>query len=112
MTAAPEERDVLQRVLMDRARAQAERDKEKPPRRVAPRVIAGALAVLVVLVVLSGFDAFLTSVQKVLEIQATEPVPDPTEPIPAFAVEVEVPVVGTVGSVGSEPAQEPDGSDH
>lgn len=86
-----EERDVLQRVLMDRARAQAERDKEKPPRRVTPRVIAGVLAVLVVLVVMSGFDAFLTSVQKVLEIQATEPVPDPSAPIPAYAVAAEPP---------------------
>jgi len=91
MTAAPEDRDGLQRVLMDRARAQAERDKVKPPRRVAPRVVAGVLAVLVVLVVMSGFDAFLTTVQKVLEIQATEPVPDPSEPIPAYAVAEETP---------------------
>lgn len=92
MTAAPEEQDGLQRVLMDRARAQAERDKVKPPRSVAPRVVAGVLAALVVLVVMSGFDAFLTTVQKVLEIQATEPVPDPSEPIPAFAVVEESPV--------------------
>jgi hypothetical protein len=91
MTGTPDERDVLQRVLMDRARAQAERDKVKPPKRLAPGVIAAALAVLVVLVVMSGFDAFLTTVQKVLEIQATEPVPDPSEPIPAFAVVEEPP---------------------
>lgn len=86
MTGAPDEPDVLQRVLMDRARAQAERDKVKAPRRVAPRVIAGVLALFVVLVVMLGFDAFLTSVQKVLEIQATEPAPDPSEPIPAYVV--------------------------
>lgn len=91
MTAEPEERDMLQRVLMDRARAEAERDKEKPPRRLAPRVIAGVLAAVVVLVVMSGFDAFLTSVQKVLEIQAIEPVPDPSEPIAAYVVVEEPP---------------------
>lgn len=82
---------------MDRARAEAERDKVKPPGRVAPRVIAGVLALAVVLVVMLGFDAFLTSVQKVLEIQATEPVPDPSAPIPAFAVVEEPPA-------GAEPA--------
>lgn len=99
MTGAIDQRDAAQRALMDRARAQAERDKVKPPRRVAPRVIAGALALFVVLVVMLGFDAFLTSVQKVLEIQVTEPVPDPSAPIPAFAV-VEEPAPGV------EPADE------
>lgn len=97
MTAAPDERDVLQRELMDRARAQAERDKEKPPRRMAPRVVAVVLALFVVTVVLLGFDAFLTSVQKVLEIQATEPVPDPSEPIAAYAVVEEAPVAAQPG---------------
>lgn len=97
MTAAPDERDVLQRVLMDRARAQAERDKEKPPRRVAPRLIAVVLASFVVTVVMLGFDAFLTSVQKVLEIQPAEPVPDPSEPIPAYAVAEEPPAATETG---------------
>lgn len=97
MTAAPDERDVLQRALMDRARAQAERDMEKPPRRVAPRVIAVVLALFVVTVVMLGFDAFLTSVQKVLEIQATEPVPDPSEPIAAYAVVEEAPAAAEPG---------------
>ena len=85
---------------MDRARALAERDKVKPPRQLAPRIVAAGLAVLVVLVVMLGFDAFLTTVQKVLEMQATEPVapvPEPGEPMPAFAVE--------------EPATQPDAAD-
>lgn len=86
MTGASDDRTVLQRALMDRARAQAERDQEKPPKHLLPRVVAGALALSVVLVVLLGFNAFLTSMQKVLELEVTAPPAAPTEPMPAYAV--------------------------
>jgi len=86
MTGATDERAVLQRALMDRARAQAERDQEKPPKHVLPRVVAGTLALGVVLVVMLGFNAFLTSMQKVMGLEVTAPPPAPTEPMPAYAV--------------------------
>ena len=86
MTGESDERTAAQRALMDRARASAERDKVRAPTRLAPRVVAAVLAVLVVFVVLLGFDVFLTAVQKVLEIQSAEPEPSPAEPIPAYVV--------------------------
>jgi len=86
MTGASDDRAVLQRALMDRARAQAERDQVKPPQHVLPRVIAAALALGVVLIVMLGFDAFLTSMQKVLGLEVTAPPPAATEPMPAYVV--------------------------
>jgi len=86
VTGATGDRSVLQRALMDRARAQAELDQVKPPKHVLPRVIAATLALGVVLFVMLGFNAFLTSVQKVLELEVTAPPPAPTEPMPAYAV--------------------------
>jgi hypothetical protein len=86
MTGTSDDRAVVQRALMDRARALAERDHEKPPKHLLPRVIAAALAAGVVLLVLLGFNAFLTSMQKVLGLEVTAPPPAPTEPMPAYAV--------------------------
>ena len=51
---------------MDRARAHAERDLVKPPRRPVQTVIALVLAIVVVTVILLGFSAFLASVQRAL----------------------------------------------
>jgi hypothetical protein len=101
MTGAPDDRTVLQRALMDRARAQAERDGVKPPQHVLPRVIAAALALGVVLFVLLGFNAFLTSMQKVLGLEVTAPPPAPTEPMPAYAV-AEPPADADVAPVAEE----------
>lgn len=86
MTGVSDDRTALQRALMDRARAQAERDREKPPKHLLPRVIAATLALAVVLLVMLGFNAFLTSMQKVLGLEVTAPPPAPTEPMPAYAV--------------------------
>jgi len=58
----------LQRMLMDRARAHAERDLVKPPRRPVQTVIALVLAIVVVTVILLGFSAFLASVQRALHV--------------------------------------------
>ena len=92
-------RSKVQRTLMDRARRQAERDRQKGPRRPLQHAIALAAAVVLTLVIGLGFDAFLTSVQKVMRMldeqearqkqqqQQQEPVqPDPSKPIPAYVV--------------------------
>jgi hypothetical protein len=91
-------RSQLQRTLMDRARREAERDRQKGPRRTLQHAIALAAALTLTLVSGLGFDAFLTSVQKVMRMldeqeaqqkqeQTQEPVqPDPSEPIPAYVV--------------------------
>ena len=82
---------------MDRARQAAERDRRKGPRRPLERAVALAAAVTLVLVLGLGFDAFLTSVQKVMRMldaeearqqqeQAEKSKPDPSEPIPAYVV--------------------------
>lgn len=89
-------RSRLERTLMDRARREAERDRQKGPRRPLQHVIALAAAVVLTLVIGLGFDAFLTSVQKVLRMldeqearqkqQQEQVQPDPSEPIPAYVV--------------------------
>lgn len=76
----------LNRLLMDRARAHAERDRARAPRRVIPMILGGLAAVGIVLVFLFGFDAFLTSMQKFLEVEVTDPAPEVTAPMPAFVV--------------------------
>ena len=89
-------RSRLERTLMDRARRAAERDRQKGPRRPVQHAIALAAAVVLTLVIGLGFDAFLTSVQKVLRMldeqearqkqQQEQVQPDPSEPIPAYVV--------------------------
>lgn len=89
-------RSRLERTLMDRARRAAERDRQRGPRRPLQHAIALAAAVVLTLVIGLGFDAFLTSVQKVLRMldeqealqkqQQEQVQPDPSEPIPAYVV--------------------------
>lgn len=87
-------RSTVERALMDRARAAAERDRQKEPRRLGPSLVALSAALVLVLVIGLGFDAFLTSVQRVLRMISEEeqrqqqetPAPDPTEPMPAYIV--------------------------
>jgi hypothetical protein len=95
------QRSALQRTLMDRARLEAELDRQKGPRRWLQHALALAAAVVLVLVIGLGFDAFLTSVQKVMRMidadearqqqQQQQPLPpqsepDPSEPMPAYVV--------------------------
>jgi ferric-dicitrate binding protein FerR (iron transport regulator) len=90
-------RSTLERTLMDRARRAAERDRERGPRRWLQHSLALAAALALVLVIALGFDAFLTSMQKVMRIldeneaksQQAQPQPDPAEPIPAYVVPAE-----------------------
>jgi hypothetical protein len=76
-----------ERALMDRARSTAERDHEKPPRRVLPTVVGLLLAVTVVAVVGRGFDAFLSGFQQLLErIAAQEAEAEAKKALPVFVV--------------------------
>jgi hypothetical protein len=92
--AAPttgDRRAAVQRLLMDRAMSQAGREFEQP-RDWLRHGLALLAALLLVGVVLMGFDAFLTAMQKFMEAQAVDPTPAATEaqPIQAYAVEGEV----------------------
>jgi hypothetical protein len=93
MPDAPDDPATVERALMDQFRDRAHRVPEKPPRRLLQHAIALLLSVAIVLLVLTGFDKFLTSVQKFMEIEA-EPsapaAPAPTDPIPAFVVPDEI----------------------
>ena len=86
MSDDPQDPIDVQRVLMDRARRMAERNHERIERPLAPRLVALALALLVVLVVLFAFDRFLASVQRFLALPVTDPEPSVTEPLPAYVV--------------------------
>ena len=93
MTAAPEDPveapiDV-QRVLMDRARQQAEKHAERLERPLLPRLVGLGLALVVVVVVLFAFDRFLASMQRFLGLPVAEPEPSVTEPLPAYVVPAE-----------------------
>lgn len=87
-------RSALERTLMERARRAAEQDRQKRPRPWLQHAVALVAAVVLVLVIGLGFDAFLTSVQKVMRMLDAEearqkqeqPAPDPSEPIPAYVV--------------------------
>lgn len=90
-------RSSIERTLMDRARRAAERDQQKGPRRLLQHSIALALAVGLVLVIALGFDAFLTSMQKVMRMldeeearqkqeQSQPHAPNPEDPMPAYVV--------------------------
>jgi len=90
-------RSALERTLMERARRAAEQDRRKAPRPWLQHALALVAALSLVLVIGLGFDAFLTSVQKVRRMldaeearqqreQREQPAPDPSDPIPAYVV--------------------------
>lgn len=89
MPPSPEEPIDVQRVLMDRARRLAERERVSEERPLLPRLVGVGLALLVVLVVLFAFDRFLASMQRFLALPITDPVPAASEPVPAYAVPAE-----------------------
>lgn len=103
MNAAPEDpADApvdVQRVLMDRARRQAERHAERLERPVLPRLVGLGLALVVVVIVLFAFDRFLASMQRFLGLPVVDPAPAVTEPLPAYVVPVE--------PVAPAPAEQP-----
>jgi ferric-dicitrate binding protein FerR (iron transport regulator) len=84
----------LQRAFMDRARRAVERDQEKRPRRLGQHLVALVAACGLTFVILYGFDAFLTGMQKVLHMmdeqeerqQQEEAERKKKEPIPAYVV--------------------------
>jgi hypothetical protein len=80
----------MQRLLMDRAREHAARDAVKPPKRIVLMVVGFALALVVVLTIGTGFDRFLTGVQRFMHIydeqDRQEEVRRAKQPMPAFVV--------------------------
>jgi hypothetical protein len=66
--AGPLPRRELERKLMERARAAAERDSARPPVRILQHALALVAALAVVLVFTLGFDAFLTNMQRVMHM--------------------------------------------
>lgn len=93
-SAAPTQRESVQRALMEQARRSAELDQRKPPSRTLQHTLALAAALAVVGTLVFGFDAFLSSMQRVMRLldedaarqQAEQPLPQPDEPIPAYVV--------------------------
>jgi hypothetical protein len=82
---------VQRRLMQQRARLAAERARIKPPSRLIEKVLALIAALIVVLIVTLGFDAFLTSMQKIMRMldeqeQRQEAERKKNEPIPAYVV--------------------------
>ncbi len=95
---------------MDRARVHAAREHEKP-RRTLQHSLALLAALALVGVILLGFDAFLTAMQRFMETKVEEPAPKPTEPMPAFVVQPDVsPPPPADQGPRPNPAQAPDTS--
>lgn len=90
-TTTEDRRAAVQRLLMDRAMSQAGRELDRS-RDWLRHGLALLAALLLVGVVLMGFDAFLTAMQKFMEAQAVDPAPAATEaqPVQAYAVEGDV----------------------
>jgi hypothetical protein len=86
---AREQRDAIERALMDRARAHASREIEQP-RRLLQYAISLVAALVIMGVALFALDAFLTAMQKFMETKVVDPAPDPTSPMPAFVVPAEI----------------------
>ena len=84
---------------MERARAQAERDREPTTRRWLQQSIALAAALALVGIVMLGFDAFLTAMQKYMEAEVVDPAPPPEAPMPAYVVP---------GALNPPPPEDPD----
>ena len=82
---------VQRRIMQQRARLAAERERVKAPPRRVEKTLALIAALGVVCIVALGFDAFLTSMQKVLRMmdqqeQRQEEERRKKEPIPAYVV--------------------------
>lgn len=103
MTDSTEQRLAVERALMDRAHANATRQVEKPPRRLLQHVIALALALSIVAAVLLGFDRFLTSMQKFMELEVQPTAPAATDPVPAYVVPAEPRSAGPASAGGGAP---------
>ena len=84
----------LQRAFMDRARRAVEREHEKIPRRLGQHVVSLVAAFALTFGILYVFDAFLTSMQKVMRMmdeqearqEKEEADRKAREPIPAYVV--------------------------
>ena len=84
----------LQRAFMDRARRAVEREHEKSPRRLGQHVVSLVAAFALTFGILYVFDAFLTSMQKVMRMideqearqEKEEADRKAREPIPAYVV--------------------------
>ena len=94
MSGSRDQPTELQRALMDRARLNMERDGEKHPRPIWPRIVGAVIAVGIVLALMTGFSKFLTSVQKVLELTVEEEPAVTSEPMPVYSVPESQPVAG------------------
>jgi hypothetical protein len=82
---------VQRRIMQQRARLAAEHERVRPPSRWVEKTLALIAALGVVCIVALGFDAFLTSMQKVLRMmdqqeQRQEEERRKKEPIPAYVV--------------------------
>jgi hypothetical protein len=109
-TTARGQRAAVERALMDRTRVHASREHEPPP-RLLRNAVGFAVTLALLAIVLLGLDAFLTAMQKYMETKVVDPVPAPTEPMPAYAVPTEVspPLPADQGPRPS-PAQAPETS--
>ena len=84
----------LQRAFMDRARRAVEREQEQSPRRLGQHLVALVAAFALTFGIVYVFDAFLTSMQKVMRMmdeqeerqQQEEADRKKKEPIPAYVV--------------------------
>jgi ferric-dicitrate binding protein FerR (iron transport regulator) len=84
----------LQRAFMDRARRAVEREQEKSPRRLGQQLVALVAAFALTFGIVYVFDAFLTSMQKVMRMmdeqeerqKQEEADRKKKEPIPAYVV--------------------------
>ena len=93
---------------MERARAQAERDREPTARRWLQHAIALAAALLLVGIVMLGFDAFLTAMQKYMEAEVVDPPPAPAQaPAPAPPLTAPMPAYVVPGTVNPPPPEDP-----
>lgn len=93
---------------MERARVQAERDREPAARRWLQHAIALAAALVLVGIVMLGFDAFLTAMQKYMEAEVVDPAPAPAQaPAPAPPLTAPMPAYVVPGAVSPPPPEDP-----
>jgi hypothetical protein len=91
---AQQEPQSLQRALMDRALRAAEREQERPPRRLGQHLLALVAAFGLTFGIVYVVDAFVTSMQKVMRMmdeqearqQQDEAERKKKEPMPAYVV--------------------------